>query len=101
VRALLSTLHTVLWENSGWQPLGMTDLVEPNRVKRSYMKVPPPPHTHNPVPHHHHHHREALLGVTGLLTVSSAKRFLCPDPVQPAAFSEELGAMEHFRGLLL
>lgn len=39
IRALLSTLHTVLWENSGWAPLGMTDLVEPNRVKRSYMKA--------------------------------------------------------------
>lgn len=56
VRALLSTLHTVLWDNSGWQPLGMTDLVEPNRVKRSYMKVRLPPLQHTqkiPPPHQH------------------------------------------------
>lgn len=39
IRALLSTLHTVLWENSGWTPPGMSDLVEPPRVKRWYMKA--------------------------------------------------------------
>ena len=39
IRALLSTLHTILWENSGWTPPGMTDLVEPSKVKRSYMKA--------------------------------------------------------------
>ena len=39
IRALLSTLHTVLWENSGWTAPGMTDLVEPARVKRAYMKA--------------------------------------------------------------
>ena len=39
IRALLATLHTVLWENSGWTAAGMTDLVEPGRVKRSYMKA--------------------------------------------------------------
>ena len=39
IRALLATLHTVLWEGSGWQPLGMTDLVDPSRVKRSYMRA--------------------------------------------------------------
>lgn len=39
IRALLSTLHTVLWENSGWVPPGMTDLVEPSKVKRCYMKA--------------------------------------------------------------
>ncbi|KAK9836583.1 hypothetical protein WJX74_003588 [Apatococcus lobatus] len=39
IRALLSTLHTVLWEGSGWTPPGLTDLVELNRVKKSYMKA--------------------------------------------------------------
>lgn len=39
IRALLSTLHTVLWEGSGWNPPQMTDLVEANKVKRQYMKA--------------------------------------------------------------
>lgn len=39
IRALLSTLHTVLWPDSGWKPPGLTDLVEPARVKRAYMKA--------------------------------------------------------------
>ena len=39
IRALLSTVHTVLWEGSGWTPPGMTDLVEAGKVKRQYMKV--------------------------------------------------------------
>ena len=39
IRALLSTLHTVLWPDSGWKPPGLTDLVEPTRVKRAYMKA--------------------------------------------------------------
>lgn len=39
IRALLSSLHTILWENSGWTPPQMTDLVEVSRVKRSYMKA--------------------------------------------------------------
>ncbi len=32
IRALLSTLHTVLWEDSGWKPPGLTDMVEPAKV---------------------------------------------------------------------
>ena len=39
IRALLSTLHTVLWPDSGWKPPGLTDLVEPARVKRAYMRA--------------------------------------------------------------
>lgn len=39
IRALLSTLHTVLWANSGWKPPGLTDLVEASKVKRCYMKA--------------------------------------------------------------
>lgn len=39
IRALLSTLHTVLWEGSGWNPPGMTDLVETGKVKKQYMKA--------------------------------------------------------------
>ena len=35
----MSTLHTVLWEGSGWNPPGMTDLVETGRVKKSYMRA--------------------------------------------------------------
>ena len=33
IRALLSTLHTVLWANSGWKPPGLTDLVETAKVR--------------------------------------------------------------------
>jgi hypothetical protein len=29
----------VLWEGSGWKKPAMTDLVEPQRVKRAYMKA--------------------------------------------------------------
>jgi len=39
IRALLSTLHTVLWADSGWKQPGLTDLVEPARVKRAYMRA--------------------------------------------------------------
>lgn len=39
IRALLSTLHTVLWEGSGWNPPQMTDLVETGKVKKQYMKA--------------------------------------------------------------
>ncbi len=39
IRALLSSLDTVLWENSGWKKPAMTDLLEPQRVKRAYMKA--------------------------------------------------------------
>lgn len=33
IRALMSTLHTVLWEDSGWKTPGLTDLVETGKVR--------------------------------------------------------------------
>ncbi|XP_037113989.1 cyclin-G-associated kinase isoform X2 [Syngnathus acus] len=40
IRALLSTLHTVLWEGeSRWRPVGMADLVTPDQVKKFYRKA--------------------------------------------------------------
>ncbi|XP_054205590.1 cyclin-G-associated kinase isoform X41 [Homo sapiens] len=40
IRALLSTLHTVLWDGeSRWTPVGMADLVAPEQVKRHYRRA--------------------------------------------------------------
>ncbi|XP_040011164.1 cyclin-G-associated kinase isoform X3 [Xiphias gladius] len=40
IRALLSTLHTVLWEGeTRWKPVGMADLVTPDHVKKYYRKA--------------------------------------------------------------
>ncbi|KAM9744056.1 cyclin-G-associated kinase isoform 2-T2 [Menidia menidia] len=40
IRALLSTLHTVLWEGEiRWKPVGMADLVTPDQVKKYYRKA--------------------------------------------------------------
>ncbi|XP_030647468.1 cyclin-G-associated kinase isoform X2 [Chanos chanos] len=40
IRALLSTLHTVLWEGeTRWRPVSMADLVTPDQVKRVYRKA--------------------------------------------------------------
>lgn len=40
VRALLSTLHTVLWEGeTRWKPIGMHQLVQANDVKKVYRKA--------------------------------------------------------------
>ncbi|KDD71303.1 hypothetical protein H632_c5344p0, partial [Helicosporidium sp. ATCC 50920] len=39
VRALLSSLHAVLWEGSGWRAPGLSDLVEPGAVKKQYMRA--------------------------------------------------------------
>lgn len=39
IRSLLSTMHTVLWDGSGWVVPGMTDLIEPARVRKQYMKA--------------------------------------------------------------
>ena len=33
IRGLLGSLHTVLWENSGWQPASMGDLLEQPQVR--------------------------------------------------------------------
>lgn len=40
IRALLSTLHTVLWDGeSRWTPVGMADLVTPGQVKKQYRRA--------------------------------------------------------------
>lgn len=40
IRALLSSLHTVLWDGEArWKPLGMHELVEPNQIKKWYRKA--------------------------------------------------------------
>ncbi|TSO98500.1 Cyclin-G-associated kinase [Bagarius yarrelli] len=40
IRALLSTLHTVLWEGeTRWKPLNMADLLTPDQVKKFYRKA--------------------------------------------------------------
>lgn len=40
IRALLSTLHTVLWDGeSRWTPVGMADLVTPGQVKKHYRRA--------------------------------------------------------------
>ena len=40
IRALLSTLQTVLWEGeTRWRPVGMADLVHPDQVKKAYRKA--------------------------------------------------------------
>ena len=38
LRALLGSLDTVLWENSGWKKVGMSELIVPAKVKVAYMK---------------------------------------------------------------
>jgi len=39
LRALLASLDSVLWPDSGWKKVGMADLVMPPRVKIIYMKA--------------------------------------------------------------
>ncbi|KAF4497254.1 UBA domain containing protein 7 [Fusarium agapanthi] len=39
IRALLASLDSVLWENSGWKKVGLHELVMNNKVKISYMKA--------------------------------------------------------------
>ncbi|NP_001268981.1 cyclin-G-associated kinase isoform 3 [Mus musculus] len=40
IRALLSTLHTVLWDGeSRWTPVSMADLVTPEQVKKQYRRA--------------------------------------------------------------
>ncbi|XP_059963434.1 cyclin-G-associated kinase isoform X3 [Mesoplodon densirostris] len=40
IRALLSTLHTALWDDeSRWTPVGMADLVTPAQVKKHYRRA--------------------------------------------------------------
>ncbi|KAJ6842478.1 auxilin-related protein 2-like [Iris pallida] len=39
LRALLSTLHYVLWPECGWQPVSLTDLITVAAVKKAYRKA--------------------------------------------------------------
>ncbi|KAM4049376.1 cyclin-G-associated kinase isoform 2-T2 [Anomaloglossus baeobatrachus] len=40
IRALISTLHTVLWEGeTKWKPVNMSELVTPDQVKKYYRKA--------------------------------------------------------------
>jgi hypothetical protein len=39
IRNLLSTVHTVLWPNSGWKPIGIADLIDFAGIKKAHMKV--------------------------------------------------------------
>eukprot|EP00933_Yihiella_yeosuensis_P052080 TRINITY_DN5006_c1_g1_i1.p1 TRINITY_DN5006_c1_g1~~TRINITY_DN5006_c1_g1_i1.p1 ORF type:complete len:364 (+),score=96.90 TRINITY_DN5006_c1_g1_i1:107-1198(+) len=40
IRTLLSTLHTVIWKGSGWEPLPLSELVAgPGKVKSFYRKA--------------------------------------------------------------
>lgn len=39
LRALLSTLETVLWEGAGWKKITLADLVDPASVKNYYKKA--------------------------------------------------------------
>ncbi|KAJ7945123.1 Auxilin-like protein [Quillaja saponaria] len=39
LRALLSTLQYVLWPESGWQPVSLTDLITAAQVKKFYRKA--------------------------------------------------------------
>lgn len=52
IRALLSTVHTVLWSGAPWQPLAMSQLLAPAGVKRGYqvamLKFHPDKHNNDP-----------------------------------------------------
>ncbi|KAJ6333301.1 hypothetical protein OIU77_009211 [Salix suchowensis] len=39
IRLLLSTLHHILWANSGWYALALTSLMESSQVKKAYQKA--------------------------------------------------------------
>lgn len=39
MRALLSSLETVLWPALGWQNIGLGELIQPNKVKLKYMRA--------------------------------------------------------------
>ncbi|KAK9005523.1 hypothetical protein V6N11_042951 [Hibiscus sabdariffa] len=41
IRSLLSTLQYVLWADSGWKPVPLTDIIEGRAVKKSYQKALP------------------------------------------------------------
>lgn len=39
LRALLATLHTILWEGSAWKQLSLADVLDDSKVKRVYHKA--------------------------------------------------------------
>ena len=39
IRLYLATVQDVLWEGHTWKPIGMTDLVTPEQVKRAWKRV--------------------------------------------------------------
>ncbi|KAG4143645.1 hypothetical protein ERO13_D06G203700v2 [Gossypium hirsutum] len=39
IRMLLSTLHDILWANSGWHRIDLTSLAESSQVKKAYQKA--------------------------------------------------------------
>ena len=39
VRALLASLHDVVWPGLGWKRVGMHELVMENQVKKTYMRA--------------------------------------------------------------
>lgn len=39
IRLLLSTLHQILWPDSGWYEIHITNLVESSQVKKAYQKA--------------------------------------------------------------
>ncbi|KAJ6728381.1 AUXILIN/CYCLIN G-ASSOCIATED KINASE-RELATED [Salix koriyanagi] len=39
IRLLLSTLHHILWANSGWYAIALTSLMESSQVKKAYQKA--------------------------------------------------------------
>jgi hypothetical protein len=39
IRTLLSTMHTVMWEESKWQEVNMGKLINPPEVKKHYRKA--------------------------------------------------------------
>ncbi|KAL7574799.1 hypothetical protein ACA910_010644 [Epithemia clementina (nom. ined.)] len=39
LRALLGTLHTILWADSGWKPVSIGDILDDGKVKKVYFKA--------------------------------------------------------------
>ena len=39
IRNLLTSMHNVLWANSGWKSLGLGDVIESKKVKFYYRKA--------------------------------------------------------------
>ena len=39
LRALLGTLHTILWKDSGWKPVSIGDILDDSKVKKVYFKA--------------------------------------------------------------